>query len=107
MTLVFQRVQTPGIAQVSYLIGDDSAGIAAVIDPRPNVEVYLQIARAHSVAITHVFESHIHADFMSGARTLVNRLGSARLCASGEGGAKYSFDLEKIRDGDEFEFGTV
>ena len=84
--MVFERVQTQGIAQLSYLIGDDSSGTAAVIDPRPNVEVYLQIARTHEVAITHVFETHIHADFMSGARELVSRLGSARLCSSGEGG---------------------
>lgn len=107
MTMVFERVQTPGIAQLSYIIGDNSSGTAAVIDPRPNVEVYLQIARAHGVAITHVFETHIHADFMSGARELVSRLGSARLCASGEGDAQYGFHLEKIQNGDTFEFGSV
>ncbi len=107
MTMVFERIQTQGIAQISYLIGDDSSGTAAVIDPRPNVEVYLSIARAHGVAITHVFETHIHADFMSGARTLVSRLGSAVLCASGESDAAYGFDLQRIRDGDRFDFGSV
>lgn len=108
MTMVFERVQTPGIAQLSYLIGDDSAGIAAVIDPRPEVQIYLDLARQHSVTITHVFESHIHADFMSGSRELISRLGpSATLLASGEGGAKYGFDLQKIADGDRFEFGSV
>ncbi|MCA9117867.1 MAG: MBL fold metallo-hydrolase, partial [Planctomycetaceae bacterium] len=74
MTMVFERVQTPGIAQLSYLIGDDSSGTAAVIDPRPGAEIYLELARQHSVSITHVFETHIHADFMSGARELVDRL---------------------------------
>lgn len=107
MTMVFQRVQTQGIAQLSYLIGDDSSGTAAVMDPRPNVDIYLEIARQFGVTITHVFETHIHADFMSGARELVARLGNAKLCASGEGSAKYGFDLEKIKDGDRFEFGTV
>lgn len=107
MTMVFQRVETPGIAQLSYLIGDDSSGTAAVIDPRPNVDVYLEHARRYGVAITHVFETHIHADFMSGARELVHRLGSAQLCASGEGGAKYGFGVHKLRDGDRFEFGSV
>ena len=68
MTMVFQRVETQGIAQLSYLIGDDSSGTAAVIDPRPNIEIYLQLARQYGVAITHVFETHIHADFMSGWR---------------------------------------
>lgn len=107
MTMVFERIQTQGIAQLSYLIGDDSSGTAAVIDPRPNVEVYLDIARRHGVAITHVFETHIHADFMSGARELVDRLGEAKLCASGEGEADYGFDVEKIQCGDRFEFGSV
>lgn len=107
MTMVFQRVETQGIAQLSYLIGDDSSGTAAVIDPRPNIEIYLQIARQYGVTITHVFETHIHADFMSGARALVQRLGRATLCASGEQDAKYGFDLEKIRGGDTFEFGKV
>lgn len=45
MTMVFERVQTQGIAQLSYLIGDDSSGTAAVIDPRPNVDLYLALAR--------------------------------------------------------------
>jgi hydroxyacylglutathione hydrolase len=76
MTMIFERVQTRGIAQISYLVGDDSSGTAAVIDPRPNVAVYLEIARRHGVAITHVFETHIHADFMSGSRELVDRLGA-------------------------------
>jgi hydroxyacylglutathione hydrolase len=107
MTMVFERVQTQGIAQLSYLIGDDTTGTAAVIDPRPNVEIYLKLAREHGVSITHVFETHIHADFMSGSRELVERLGEAKLCASGEGGAKYGFEAEKIKDGDTFEFGTV
>lgn len=107
MPMVFQRVETQGIAQLSYLIGDDETGTAAVIDPRPNVEVYLEIARRRGVSITHVFETHIHADFMSGARELVQRLGSAKLCASGEGGAEYGFDLDRIEDGDTFEFGSV
>ncbi len=107
MTMIFHRVQTPGIAQISYLIGDDAAGTAAVIDPRPNVEIYLKLARQFGVTITHVFETHIHADFMSGARELVNRLGEARLYASGEGGAEYGFEVEKIRDKDSFELGSV
>ncbi|MCA9224215.1 MAG: MBL fold metallo-hydrolase, partial [Planctomycetales bacterium] len=105
MTMVFQRVQTQGIAQLSYLIGDDATGTATVIDPRPNVEVYLELARQFDVSITHVFETHIHADFMSGARELVSRLGSAKLFASGEGGADYGFDVSKVHDGDRFDFG--
>jgi hydroxyacylglutathione hydrolase len=107
MSLVFERVFTDGIAQCSYLIGDAGSGTAAVIDPRPDCDVYLHLARKRSVAITHVFETHIHADFLSGARELVNRLGGAELCVSGEGGAKYGFEVHAIRGGQCFSFGSV
>lgn len=107
MTMVFQKVQTAGIAQLSYLVGDDSTGTAAVIDPRPDVEIYIELSRKYGVAITHIFETHIHADFMSGSRELAAQLGSAEIFASGEGEAKYDFDVKKIKDGDRFKFGSV
>lgn len=108
MTLRFEQVLADGVAQTSYLFGDDEAGTAAVIDPRPDVDIYLEIARRHGLSITHVFETHIHADFMSGARELVERLGgSARLCLSVEGGADYGFDHDPVRDGDRFTFGSA
>lgn len=107
MTMIFESVQTDGIAQLSYLLGDSGSGVAAVVDPRPNVDIYLQLGRQHGVSITHIFETHIHADFMSGSRELAARLGSAKIYASGEGGAKYDFNVEKVRCGDSFEFGGV
>ncbi|MFW5681296.1 MAG: MBL fold metallo-hydrolase [Pseudomonadota bacterium] len=107
MTLVFEQILADGIAQLSYLVGDDAAGTAAVIDPRPDVDVYLDMARDRGLAITHVFETHIHADFMSGARELAARLGEAELCVSVEGGATYDFPHRGLRDGDAFTFGGV
>ncbi|TWT90355.1 putative metallo-hydrolase [Pseudobythopirellula maris] len=107
MTMVFEKIQTAGIAQLSYLIGDDGSQTAAVVDPRPGVEVYLQLARKHGVTITHLFETHIHADFMSGARELSAQLGGAPIYASGEQDAKYGFDVERIHGGDQFTFGSV
>src|SRR6266487_2619355 len=87
MSLVFETIQTEGLAEISYLIGDDEEGIAAVFDPRADVEVYLELARAKNVAITHIFETHIHADLVSGARELRGRLESAKIYVSHEGGA--------------------
>lgn len=107
MTMIFQQLQTDGIAQISYLVGDDGTGTAAVIDPRPDVEVYVELSRKLGVTITHLFETHIHADFMSGSRELQKRLGSAKIYASGEANAEYDFDVEKIHDGDQFQFGSV
>ena len=93
MTLRFEQILADGVAQCSYLVGDDSTGTAAVIDPRPDAELYLELAERYGLAITHVFETHIHADFLSGARELVARLGGApKLCVSVEGGAEYGFD---------------
>ncbi len=107
MTMVFESVQTTGIAQISYLVGDDSSQTAAVIDPRPAVETYMELSRKYGVTISHIFETHIHADFMSGARELQRRVGSATIFASGEGQANYDFQVKKIQAGDRFEFGSV
>lgn len=107
MALIFETIQTEGIAQLSYLLGDDEAGIAAVFDPRPDVDCYLELAREKQVTITHIFETHIHVDFLSGARELCARAQSAKIYLSHEGGARYGFDHEKVVDGDVFELGSA
>jgi hydroxyacylglutathione hydrolase len=107
MALIFERIQTDGIAELSYLVGDDSEGVAAVFDPRPDVDCYLQLAREKQVSITHIFETHIHADLVSGARELCARVESAKIFVSHEGGARYGFDHEQIKDADNFKLGSV
>ena len=107
MSLVFKTIQTEGIAELSYLLGDDDEGVGAVFDPRADVDVYVEMAREAGLSITHIFETHIHADLVSGSRELCARVESAKIYASGEGGAEYGFRPEKIRDGDRFTFGEV
>lgn len=107
MSLIFERIQTEGIAELSYLVGDDSDGVGAVIDPTPDVEKYLTLAREKMVSITHIFETHIHADLMSGARELCDQVNSAKIFLSHEGDARYGFDHEKLNDGDRFTFGKT
>src|SRR5437899_4222096 len=107
MSLVFKTIQTEGIAELSYLLGDDDEGVAAVFDPRPDCDMYIDMAREAGVAITHIFETHIHADLVSGSRELCARVESAKIFASHEGGAEYKFEVEKIKDGDRFAFGEV
>lgn len=105
MALVFERIVTEGLGDISYLIGDDEKGTAAVIDPRADVAVYLQLARRHQVAITHIFQTHIHEDFMSGASELAALVGNAAIYSSGESGASYGYPHEAVMDGTVFEFG--
>ncbi len=105
MALVFERIFTEGIAEISYLLGDDSFGVAAIFDPTPDVEKYTRLAREKKVAITHIFETHIHADLVSGSLELCAAVGSAKVYASHEGGARYGFDHEGVKDGDAFTFG--
>jgi len=107
MALVFERIPTEGIAELSCLVGDDSDGVAAVFDPTPDVDKYVELAREKKVSITHIFETHIHADLVSGARELCARVPSAKIFVSHERGARYGFDHEKLADGDQFTIGKT
>jgi hydroxyacylglutathione hydrolase len=105
--MVLETIFTEGLAHLSYLIGDKRTGCAAVIDPRRDVEVYVDLARRHKLAITHVLETHIHADFVSGSQELADRTGSAKILVSTEGGARYGFPHQALRDGDRIDLGRV
>ncbi len=107
MTLRFDTIMTDSIAQLSYFIGDDSAGVAAVIDPRPDCQCYRSLAQRYGMTITHIFETHNHADFMSGARELAHATGTAQIFLSQTGGTDYDFEHESITDGQVFELGSV
>jgi hydroxyacylglutathione hydrolase len=104
-----KRLFEPSIAQASYLIGCQKAGEAIVIDANRDVEQYLQVAAQEGLRITHVTETHIHADFVSGSRELAHRTG-ASLCLSDEGDTdwKYQFDhARKLKHGDHIDIGNV
>ena len=105
--VIFETVRTDGLAHLSYLIGDRSLGHAAVIDPRRDVDAYLELARKHRLTITHAIEPHIHADFVSGSRELAARTGTAKIYVGVESGAKYGFAHEPLRDGSRIKIGAV
>ncbi len=104
--LIFETIESGGISAYSYFIGDAMTGVAAVIDPRRDVEVYVELADKHRLTITHAIETHIHADFVSGSRELADRTGAA-IYASVEGDAKYGFAVKPVRHGDELQVGNV
>lgn len=61
--MLFQHIYDKSLAQASYLIGCQKAGVAAVIDPKRDVDTYIDFAKQNNMKITHIFETHIHADF--------------------------------------------
>ncbi len=106
--MYFQHIYEKGLAQASYLVGCQATGEAIVIDPRRDIDVYLEAAEKNRLRITHVAETHIHADFLSGARELAAATGAA-LYLSDEGGAdwEYQFEHNGVRDGDRFMVGNL
>jgi len=87
----------------SYLIGCPSRGGAAIVDPQGEPGEYLSVAEKHGLAIIEVIDSHIHADHVSGARELADRVGGVpRLGA----GAEVAFDHTPLSDGDVVEIGN-
>ena len=110
--MVVKRFYDEKLAQASYLIGSTGSGTAIVIDPNRDVEQYVRAAAAEGLTITHVTETHIHADFVSGSRELASRTG-ATLYLSDEGDTdwKYAFAAEAgavlLKDRDTFNVGDV
>ena len=106
--MYFERIYEEGLAQASYLIGCQATKEAIVIDPKRDIDTYLEIARRKNFKITHVTETHIHADFLSGSRELA-RVTGATMLLSDEGGPdwQYQFEHEGLKDGDTFMVGNV
>jgi len=60
--MYFKQITVEGMGCLSYLIGCPQARVACVVDPRRDVQGYIDIARANGMKITHLFETHVHAD---------------------------------------------
>lgn len=94
-------IETPGLASLSYLIGDE--GHAVVIDPRRDVEVYLEMARDEAVTIDHILETHRNEDFVIGSCDLAERTGATVLRGNG---TELAYG-EPAHEGDVIECGQV
>ncbi|HSN61234.1 MAG TPA: rhodanese-like domain-containing protein, partial [Ferruginibacter sp.] len=106
--MFFQHIYDKSLAQASYFIGCQKEGVAAVIDAKRDVDTYIEIAKANNMVITHIFETHIHADFLAGSRELA-KLTGAKLYLSDEGGPgwEYEFDHVGLKDGDKIKVGNL
>ncbi|HZJ48018.1 MAG TPA: MBL fold metallo-hydrolase, partial [Acidimicrobiia bacterium] len=110
--MILKRIYDESLAQASYLIGCASTGEALIVDPNRDIDEYLRVAAEEKLRITHVAETHIHADFVSGALELAKGEG-ARLILSGEGGDDWQYayaldaDANVVHDGDQFKIGNI
>lgn len=106
--MFFQHVYDKSLAQGSYVIGCQVTGEAMVIDPKRDIDTYLEIARINKLKITHIAETHIHADFLSGSRELRTVTG-AELFLSDEGGPdwQYEFPHTGLHEGDVIRVGNL
>jgi hydroxyacylglutathione hydrolase len=102
--MLFRQIVHEDLGCASYLIGDSSAGIGAVVDPQWDVEPYLHLSRIHGVLIEHVLETHNHADHVSGHGRLARATGAVihihRL-------AEAEYPHEPFEDGWRLELGEV
>jgi len=110
--MFMKRCFEPKLAQTSYVIGCPGAKAAIVIDANRDIEQYIRAAESEGVSITHVTETHIHADYVSGSRELAARTG-AQLLLSDEGDANWKYAFAKdagatlLKDGDRITVGAV
>lgn len=102
--MLLRQFVIDGLGHLSTLIADESAGLAAVIDPRRDVDVYLEAARAADLRITHVVETHLHNDYVSGGRELAAMTGATHVIGAG---AELAHEYRPGRNGDSFDVGTL
>ncbi len=104
--MFFRQYYLGCLSHASYLVGDTSTGHAAVVDPRRDVDEYLADAESHGLTITHVIETHFHADFLSGHLELAGRTGAAIVYGAAAAG-RTQFAIETHGDGDMITLGDV
>jgi hydroxyacylglutathione hydrolase len=102
--MLLRQFVIDGLGHLSTLIADESAGLAAVIDPRRDVDIYLDAARAADVRISHVVETHLHNDYVSGGRDLAALTGASHVIGAG---AELAYDHRPARHGETFNVGGL
>ncbi len=110
--MIFRYFYDDTLAQASYLVGCAATGEALIVDPMRDIQPYLAVATKEGLQITHVTETHIHADFVSGIRELAAATGATMyLSDMGDADWKYGFANDPrvvlVRDGDSFMVGKV
>src|SRR5262245_11799643 len=107
--MLIERFETPGLAHYSYAVGDGSGKEIAIIDPRRDIETYLDFAQQKNLRIIHVLETHIHADYASGATALATKAGATLWASAYDEGEMYrvSYPAKQLRNGDSISVGQI
>ncbi|UYW02613.1 MBL fold metallo-hydrolase [Flavobacterium agricola] len=105
--MIFERIYDETLSQASYIIANENKE-AIVIDPKRDIDTYIDFAKQNGLEIKYVTETHIHADFLSGSRELA-QVTNAKLLLSAEGGDdwQYSFLHEPLNDLQKIYFGNL
>ncbi len=102
--MFFQQFKVDGLGCYSYLIGCPGAGVAFVVDPERHIDRYLKTAELEGMRITHIFDTHLHADHISGAVELAEKSGGD-IYVHPEVRGEYAH--KTLQDGDRFTFGVA
>ena len=102
--MLIRQFAIDGLGHLSTLIADRDAGLAAVVDPRRDVDIYLDAARAEDLRISHVVETHLHNDYVSGGRDLAALTGARHVIGAG---AELAYDHHPARNGETFSVGAL
>ncbi len=101
------RFEVPGLAHYSYAL--ESGASVLIVDPKRDMDTYLQYAAERNLRITHILETHIHADYASGARELAQATGAELWLSAHDSGEdfEYAFSHRAFRDGEELTVGSL
>lgn len=102
--MLIRTFRIEGLGHLSTLIADDEAGVAAVVDPRRDVDIYLAAAREANVRISHVVETHLHNDYVSGGRELAALTGARHVIGAG---AELRHEHGPLRHAETFDVGAL
>ena len=100
--MFIETVRIESLSNNGYVVGSEQSGRCVVIDPARDVDRYVQIAANHGTRIVYAFETHVHNDFVSGARELADQTG-CQVGASASGGLL--FPSVRLQENDDFDLG--
>ncbi len=106
MTMFFRQYYLACLSHASYMIGDISTGRAVVVDPQRDVSQYLADAKENGLTIERIFETHFHADFLSGHLEL-QKITGADIVYGTVGAERTEFPVVAMKDGERFSLGEV